>query len=160
MTDLAFDLSPTESREVSPQARSYVAFVVHGRNFALPIEDVREIRAWSGTTQLPKAPPYVMGVMNLRGSIVPIVDVAARFNIGQAQPTPTHVVIVSAIGTRPVGLLVDAVSDIIDTEPSDLRPVPEEAVQDSDGLAGLLTYKNLLVALIDVPKLAADAASL
>lgn len=138
----------------SAEANRFVAFTVADRGFALPIEDVREIRAWSGVTALPNAPTYVLGVMNLRGAILPIIDVRARFGLGVTEPTPTHVVIVSAIAGRPLGLLVDTVSDILDAEPDALRPVPEEASADRRGLHGLLAHKDQLMAIVDVTQLA------
>jgi purine-binding chemotaxis protein CheW len=80
------------------------------RATSVDIRSVREIRAWSPTTNLPNTPDYVRGVINIRGSIVPILDVRARFGQGQTDASKAHVVIVVAIGARLVSLLADAVS--------------------------------------------------
>jgi purine-binding chemotaxis protein CheW len=137
----------------------FVAFTIGSSEFAVSINDVREIRAWSGATPLPNAPAFILGVMNLRGAIVPIVDVRYRFGMGQTEPTRLHVVIVSAIGDHPVGLLVDGVSDILDAAAEDVRPLPDEAAASGAGLLGVLTYKDSLAGIVDVTHLA-DGAQL
>ena len=82
---------------------------------------VREIKGWTDTTMIPNAPSHVRGVINLRGVIVPIFDLRARFGMGLTTPTKMHVVIIVAAGTRTIGLLVDTVSDIISVDPKAIR---------------------------------------
>src|SRR5215470_18911627 len=83
-----------------------VSFKVGEEHYGIDIQLVREIRAWSATTQLPNTPEFVRGVINLRGTIVPILDLRARFGQGQSEPTKAHVVVIVAIEARMVGMLV------------------------------------------------------
>jgi purine-binding chemotaxis protein CheW len=115
---------------------------------------VREIKGWSEITHLPKQPDYVRGVLNLRGVIVPIVDLRCRFGQGMTEPTPLHVVIIVQIGNRQVGLLADRVLDIVSFEPSEVRPVPQIAQSSLVSfLSGLVTVEGAMVALIDLSNL-------
>jgi purine-binding chemotaxis protein CheW len=141
------------------QGGRYVAFTIESSEFAISINDVREIRAWSGVTPLPNAPAFILGVMNLRGAIVPIVDVRYRFGMGKTEPSRLHVVIVSAVGDHPVGLLVDGVSDILDATSDDVRPLPDEAASEASGLLGVLAFRDSLAGIVDVSHLA-DGAQL
>ena len=91
----------------------FVAFRVGAQDFCVDIMGVREIRGWTPATPLPHAPPFVRGVINLRGAVLPIVDLAMRFGLGLTEPTPRSVIIVVHVHQQIVGLLVDAVSDIL-----------------------------------------------
>ncbi len=131
-----------------------IAFTIDNGTYGVEITSVREIRAWSGVTSLPNTAPFVRGVINLRGTIVPVLDLRARFGQGMTDPTKTHVVIVLAIGTRWVGVLVDAVSDIITAHRSAIHPMPDMADGSSDGLLqGILTHNERMVSLIQIDKL-------
>lgn len=143
--------------------RELVSVSVGGRLFALDIMSVREIRGWTGSTPLPHAPSYVLGLLNLRGSIVPIVDLGARLGGAATTVTQTSVVVVVEIGERLVGLLVDAVCDIVPVAQGAIQPAPDvgdSAVADfvrgvlsaGEGLMSLLTLENVLPA---EPKMAA-----
>src|SRR5471032_722247 len=94
-------------------SRELITFRVGEQDFCVEATNVKEIRGWAPATLLPDSPAYVRGVTNLRGAILPIVDLAARLDLAQTEPTARHVVIVVWIGKRLVGLLVDAVCDII-----------------------------------------------
>jgi len=110
---------------------------------------VREIKGWTEVTPLPNQPDYMRGVLNLRGAIVPIFDVACRFGGGTTEATKTHVVIIVAVDHRIMGLLVDAVSDILDIPDDDVRPAPGiEDRSDNDFVAGLVSMKNGLIAIL------------
>jgi purine-binding chemotaxis protein CheW len=93
--------------------------------YGVDIMAVREIKGWTETTAIPHAPPWIRGVINLRGVIVPILDLRVRFGMSPTEPTPTHVVVIVQSGERTAGVLVDAVSDIITIGAGDIRPVPE-----------------------------------
>jgi len=100
---------------------------------------------------IPNAPAHVRGVINLRGIIVPIFDLRARFGVGLTVPTAMHVVIIVAAGTRTVGLLVDTVSDIISVNPKAIRPVPEMGLPTEDQfLDGLVAIENRMVTLVSL----------
>src|SRR6478752_8151648 len=87
--------------------REFVAFRVGAQEFCIDIMGVREIRGWTPATPLPHAPVYVRGVINLRGAVLPIVDLAMRFGLGLTEPTPRSVIIVVQVHQQVVGLLVD-----------------------------------------------------
>src|ERR1700743_1077683 len=101
-----------------------IAFSIGEQTYGVEITTVREIRAWNGATPLPNTRDYVRGVINLRGSIVPIFDLRARFGDGQTSPTKNHVVVVMSVGDKWVGILVDAVSDILTASTDATHNVP------------------------------------
>ena len=88
---------------------------------------VREIRGWSPATSLPHAPDHVRGVVNLRGVVLPVVDLGAQLGLGPAEPTKQHVIIVVQVGAQTLGLLVDAVNDILTVTEEMIQPTPEVA---------------------------------
>jgi len=105
----------------------FVAFRVGAQEFCVDIMGVREIRGWTPATPLPHAPSYVRGVINLRGAVLPIVDLGLRFGLGPTEPTPRSVIIVVHIHQQVVGLLVDAVSDILTSSEASMQPTPDIA---------------------------------
>jgi purine-binding chemotaxis protein CheW len=132
----------------------FVSFAIGDDQYGVDIMAVREIKGWSEITHLPKQPDYVRGVLNLRGVIVPIVDLRCRFDQGFTEATPLHVVIIVQIASRQVGLLADRVLDIVSFEPSQIQPVPKVAQSGrADFLSGLVTIENVMLALIDLPNL-------
>jgi purine-binding chemotaxis protein CheW len=128
-----------------------IAFSIGAQTYGVEITTVREIRAWNGATPLPNTRDYVRGVINLRGTIVPIFDLRARFGDGRTEPTKTHVVVVLSVGEKWVGLLVDAVSDILTVAREDIHPVPEGNSLDTELLDGIITHEQRMVGLIDLP---------
>ena len=96
--------------EAGTAVKQFVTFTIGEEEYGVDIMMVREIKGWSPTTTLPNSPPYVRGVINLRGIIVPIFDLRMRFGMGLNEPGATHVVIIVKIGARTVGLLADGVS--------------------------------------------------
>ena len=88
---------------------------------------IREIRGWTPATPLPKSPSFVRGVINLRGTVLPIVDLAVRLGFAPSEPTARHAIMVSQIGQQVVGLLVEGVSDIFTVSDSDIQPTPDVA---------------------------------
>ncbi len=115
---------------------------------------MREIKGWSEITHLPKQPEYVRGVLNLRGVMVPIIDLRCRFGQGLTEATALHIVIIVQVEDRQVGLLADRVLDIVSFENSQVQPVPRVARNGRiDFLGGLVTVENGMIALIDLPNL-------
>lgn len=104
-----------------------VAFRIGEQDYCIDIGIVREIRGWTPTTVLPHAPPHVTGVINLRGAVVAVVDLAARLGLGRTAPTGRNVVIIVSPGDRTVGLLADVVSDILGVTQDMLQAVPDVA---------------------------------
>jgi purine-binding chemotaxis protein CheW len=138
-------------KRAKTDARQYVTFLVDDSIYGVDINLVREIKQWSPTTVLPNQPHYTKGVLNLRGTIVPVHDLRARFGGGLTEATETHVVVIVLIGTKTVGILVDAVSDIIGVPSEDIRPVPAgQSMGDMSAIGGLVTAQQGMVALLDL----------
>ena len=107
--------------------RELIAFRIGDQEFCVNIMSVREIRGWTPATPMPHAPSYVLGVINLRGVVLPIVDMSLRLGMKPVEPTVRHVIIVAQVGPKVVGLLVDAVSDIVQLTDSTIQPTPDVA---------------------------------
>jgi purine-binding chemotaxis protein CheW len=121
--------------------RELITFEVEGQVFGLDIMAIREIRAWTPTTRLPRVPHYVAGVVNLRGTVLPVIDLAARLGWKATEPTPRHAIIVTQMGNQACGLIVDSVSDIVTVPADALQPPPVTAndsiIQFLEGLAAI-----------------------
>ncbi|MGJ4891872.1 chemotaxis protein CheW [Bradyrhizobium sp. HKCCYLR20261] len=136
---------------VGENVQQFITFTLGAEEYGIDIMVVREIKGWTETTMIPNAPPHVRGVINLRGIIVPIFDLRARFGTGVTVPTSMHVVIIVAAGTRTVGLLVDTVSDIISVDPKEIRDVPEMGMPVEDQfLEGLVAIQERMVTLVSL----------
>ena len=133
-----------------------ISFAIGDDQYGVDIMAVREIKEWTEITHLPKQPEYVRGVLNLRGVIVPIIDLRCRFGQGLTEATALHIVIIVQAGTRSVGLLADRVLDIVSLDASQIQPVPRIARGARvDFLSGLATVDNAMIAVIDLPNLLA-----
>lgn len=140
--------------ETAKSWKQYVTFLVGDRSYGVDIVQVREIKQWSQTTTLPNQPEYTRGVLNLRGTIVPVFDLRARFGGPLSEATENHVVVIVWIEEQTVGILVDAVSDIITVADESVKAVPGQSFQD-DGyaLSGLVSAESDMVALLDLEHL-------
>jgi len=137
--------------------RELISFRVGVQEFCVDIMGVREIRGWTVATALPRSPGFVRGVINLRGAVLPIVDLAARLGFDSAEPTARHVIIVAQIGHQMVGLLVDAVSDILTVTDDIIQPTPEVASDTAKTFVrGLLAIEGRMVSLIGLERLLPD----
>jgi purine-binding chemotaxis protein CheW len=131
--------------------RELVTFKVGEQDYCIDIMSVREIRGWTPATVLPYAPSYVLGVINLRGTIVPIVDLSARLNLGRSEPDSRHVVVITAINNQMVGLLVNSVSDIMSVNRSAVQPVPEAASEATGAhIEGVIAIDDRMLRVIDL----------
>ena len=131
-----------------------ISFAIGEDQYGVDIMAVREIKGWTDITPLPGQAEYVRGVLNLRGVIVPIVDLRCRFDQGLTKATPLHIVIIVQIHNKPIGLLADRVLDIVALEDSQIKPVPRAAqTQRANFLSGLVTTETGMIALIDLPNL-------
>jgi purine-binding chemotaxis protein CheW len=102
-----------------------IAFHLGDQQFCIKTTSIREIRGWAAATPLPHAPPHVLGVMNLRGSVIPVIDLAARLGVRGAVSTDRSAIVVAEIGSSIVGLVVDRVSDILSIGSDRIQPVPD-----------------------------------
>lgn len=133
------------------QANELMSFLVGEQEFCVDIMAVREIRGWTASTPLPHAPEHVLGVINLRGVVLPVIDLKARLGLGASVPTSAHVIMVVCVDQLQIGLLVDAVCDIL-TATDDMlqRPPNFGSVQTADIVLGVMTLDRGLVTLIDL----------
>jgi purine-binding chemotaxis protein CheW len=132
----------------------FINFAIGNDQYGVDIMSVREIKEWSNVTHLPKQPEYVRGVLNLRGVVVPIIDLRCRFGQGLTDCTPTHIIIIVQMEGRQMGLLADRVLDIVSFEQSAVQPVPTVARSSrARFLAGLVTVEGAMIALIDLVRL-------
>jgi purine-binding chemotaxis protein CheW len=135
-------------------AIQFVSFAIGDDQYGVDIMAVREIKVFCDITHLPKQPDFVRGVLNLRGVIVPIVDLRCRFDQGLTQATPLHVIVIVQVGNRQVGLLADRVLDIVSFRQSQVQAVPEvEACSTVHFLSGIVTTDDSMMTLIDLAAL-------
>ncbi len=136
-------------RKSSAQGTEMVAFRVGPQEFCVDIRAVREIRGWTPATALPHAPHYILGVINLRGTVLPVVNLAARLGLPVAEPTPRHVIVVVAAEDQVFGLLVDAVSDILTVMPDLLQSAPDLAQDNAKAfVSSVVAIENRMIARI------------
>jgi purine-binding chemotaxis protein CheW len=148
------DLHGLQTPADDADLRQFVSFVVGDQHYGVDIMAVREIKAWTGTTPLPNSPAHVRGVINLRGAIVPVIDLRKRFGHELTEATSSHVVVIVAIGDIQNGLLVDAVSDIVTVNRKDIAPIPSMDGEDRNPyFQGLITGLESLVAIIALDQL-------
>jgi purine-binding chemotaxis protein CheW len=137
------------SKTTKAGTRELIAFRIGTQEFCIDIMSIREIRGWTPATPLPKSPGFVRGVINLRGTVLPIVDLAVRLGFPPAEPTARHAIMVSQIGQQVVGLLVEGVSDIFTVEESDIQPTPDVASDMAKRFVrGVIAIDGRLISLI------------
>jgi purine-binding chemotaxis protein CheW len=131
--------------------RELIAFRVSDQEFCINVKTVREIRGWTAATALPRSPRYVRGVINLRGAVLPIVDLAQRLGLASTEPTARNVIIVVQIKHQQIGLLVDAVSDILTVAGATIQPAPDVASElVRIFVRGLLPVDQRMISLISL----------
>lgn len=116
-------MSPPDEKSQDKQLE-FVTLVAGGQSFCIEITQIREIRRWTPVTILPHSPDHVLGVINLRGAVIPIIDLAAKLGFERITPTERHVIIITAIEDRIVGLLVESVSEILGVKSDMVRETP------------------------------------
>lgn len=138
-------------------SQEFLTFTLGDEQYAIDILTVKEIRGYESVTKIANAPPFIKGVINLRGDIVPIVDLRIKFNVGQASYDEFTIVIVLHIHNRIVGVVVDGVSDVVSLTQEQLRPPPDFGVAfDSRYLLGLATVNEQMIILVDINELIAS----
>jgi purine-binding chemotaxis protein CheW len=126
-----------------------IAFRIGAQEFCVDVMSVREIRGWTPATPLPQSPPFVRGVINLRGTVLPIVDLAARLGFAPAEPSARHAIVVAQIGHQVVGLLVEGVSDIFAVTEDRIQPTPDVASETTKRFVrGVIAMDGRLITLI------------
>ena len=137
--------------------RELISFRIGAQEFCVDIMAVREIRGWTVATALPQSPAFVKGVINLRGAVLPIVDLAARLGFAATDTSDRHVIIVAQIGEQVVGLLVDAVSDILSVTDEMVQATPDVASDTARTFVrGLITIDGRMISLIGLEPVLPD----
>ena len=149
------------SADAGAHMRQVLTFCLGAESYGVDILRVQELRGWSPVTRIPKSPPHVLGVLNLRGSIVPIVDMRMRFELERAEFTPLTVIIVMSVetaeGRREYGLVVDSVSEVVDIPAEGLKPAPDLGAKlGAEAIEGLATVQDKMVILLNVDRLLAS----
>lgn len=134
-------------------SHEYVAFHVGDEDYCVDIMSVRELRGWSQATRLPHAPDFVYGVINLRGAVIPVIDLAARLGLGKTEPSARHVIIILQLGEQTLGLLVDAVSEILSATEDQLRPTPNvDSEAALEFVNGLILVEERMIRLVNLER--------
>ncbi|VAW87666.1 Positive regulator of CheA protein activity (CheW) [hydrothermal vent metagenome] len=136
----------------------YLTFMLAGEEYGVDILRVQEIKGWDNATRIPNTPDYVQGVINLRGTIVPIIDLRMRFNLEKLEYGPTTVVVVLKVESenkhRTMGIVVDGVSDVYSISADELKPAPEFGDDvNAEFVKGLATIDEKMVIMLNIDKL-------
>lgn len=135
-------------------AREYLTFRLDQEEYGIDILKVQEIRGYEKPTRIANAPEFIKGVVNLRGTIVPIVDMRLKFNCAKAEYNDFTVVIILNLRSRIVGIVVDSVSDVMELPPDSVKAAPEiDSVIDSSAVMGLGSVGDRMLILLDIEKL-------
>ena len=143
---------------MAEKVSQFLTFTLGSEEYGVEILRVQEIRGWQQVTRVPSAPAHMLGVLNLRGVIVPIIDMRMRFRLAKVEYTPLTVIIVLSVqgptGTNVFGVVVDSVSDVLDVKASDVKIKPDfGASVNTDFINGLATVGDHMVMLLDIDKL-------
>lgn len=150
--------SGQEATDAGLSTSQCLTFGLADEEYGIDILRVQEIRVWSKVTRIPNSPPYVLGVMNLRGTIVPIIDLRLRFRLDRAEYTPQTVIVVVTVQSehneRTIGVVVDRVSDVLDLKPGDIQPAPDfGTIVTTEYIQGLASVEERTVMLLSVDRL-------
>ncbi|MGQ0587632.1 MAG: chemotaxis protein CheW [Gammaproteobacteria bacterium] len=138
--------------------REFLTFTLGTEEYGVDILKVQEIRGYGTVTRIPDAPEFIKGVINLRGTIVPVVDMRIKFKLGKVDYTALTVMIILNVANRVVGMVVDGVSDVVALGPAQIRPAPElGATVGAQFLTGIGTLDNRMLILVDIERLMSSA---
>ncbi len=144
----------SQDQKESGEGRELLTFTLGNEEYGIDILKVQEIRGYEAVTTIANSPEFIKGVINLRGVIVPIVDMRIKFKLGSVTYDQTTVVIILNISNRVVGMVVDGVSDVTTLKPEEVRPAPEfGSGLDVQYLQGLGTVGDRMIILVDIEKL-------
>jgi purine-binding chemotaxis protein CheW len=147
----------SQSRSATPDdlinVVELLTFTLGAEEYAIDILKVQEIRSYEVVTRIANTPAFIKGVINLRGVIVPIVDMRIKFNLGEPVYNEFTVAIILNIGKRVIGIVVDSVSDVVSLNENEIHPAPEFATFDTQFLLGLAEVDKRMLILIDIERL-------
>ncbi|MEY3125773.1 MAG: hypothetical protein RLZZ573_2293 [Pseudomonadota bacterium] len=143
-----------QDEPVASGAREYLTFRLDNEEYGIDILKVQEIRGYEPPTRVADAPEFIKGVVNLRGTIVPIVDMRLKFGCSKAEYNAFTVVIILSLGNRIVGIVVDSVSDVMELSSESLKTAPDmDGVIDSGSVLGLGSLGDRMLILLDIERL-------
>src|SRR5687768_5260167 len=147
-----------EALGTDTHTQQFLTFKLAGEEYGVGILSVQEIRGWSAVTAMPHSPAWLLGVINLRGSVVPIIDLRIKFNFARADYNEFTVVIILNVGARVIGIVVDGVSDVITLASGQIKPAPSLGNNaDTSHIIGFGTLDERMRILMDVEKLISGA---
>jgi len=145
-------ISPSDNTDIA--GREFLAFTLGSEEYGIDILKVQEIRGYEAVTRIANAPEFIKGVINLRGIIIPVVDMRIKFNLGEVKYDQFTVVIILNINGRVVGMVVDSVSDVTTLTPEQVKPAPDMGTSfSSDYVIGLGTIDERMLILVNIDKL-------
>jgi purine-binding chemotaxis protein CheW len=152
--DESTTLTQSQNEAATPETLQFLAFTLGDEEYGVDIQKVQELRGYDAVTRIANAPDFIKGVVNLRGIIVPIIDMRIKFQLGMPTYDQFTVVIILNIGHRTIGMVVDNVSDVLSLQPLEIKPAPEMGTAiDTDYLIGLGTLDSRMLILIDIDRL-------
>jgi len=153
-TETSSSTTPTANSKAKSAAGEYLTFVLGTEEYGLEILKVQEIRGYDAVTQIANTPDFIKGVVNLRGKIVPIVDLRIKFHLGKVEYDEFTVVIILNLNGRVVGIVVDGVSDVMALKDDQIRDVPSLVTSiDTKYIVGLATVEQQMLILVDIEQL-------
>jgi purine-binding chemotaxis protein CheW len=148
---MAMTITPTS---FSGETLEIIAFRLHDQEFCVKTTTIREIRGWAPSTPIPHAPSDVIGVMNLRGSVIPIIDLAYKLGMKSTVANERSAIVVAEVHNMVIGMLVDRVSDILTIPSSQVQPVPEVSASfDKSFSEGIIANENGMICFLNLSKM-------
>ncbi len=155
---MSTDRNPSHASAPGAVTRKFLTFLLGQEVYAVDILRVKEIRGWSPVTRIPQAPESLLGVLNLRGAVVPVVDLRQRFGLRAVEFNATTVIIVLSLanesGHREFGVVVDSVQDVIDIDTAGIKPTPSVASSTAGFIEGIASHDQQMLILLDTESLA------
>ncbi len=143
--------------QTARHASQFLTFILGVEQYGVEILKVQEIRGYSAVTPIPNTPPHIKGVINLRGTVVPVVDLRTKFSMDSAEYSKFTVIIVVTVGRKVVGLVVDAVSDVLDIPAAEMRATPDLGARvDTRFISGMATTGERMTVLLDIDRLLSE----
>lgn len=138
----------------SEETLDIIAFRLHDQDFCVKTTTIREIRGWAPSTPIPHSPPEVVGVMNLRGSVIPIIDLACKLGMKTGEANERSAIVVAEVHHMVIGMLVERVSDILTVPVSQIKPIPEVGSSfDNSFSEGMITQEDSMICLLNLSKM-------
>lgn len=157
MTGKSSDMTDVAKEDISGSSHEYLTFCLGDEVYALDILRVQEIQGYGGVTRIAQAPDFVKGVVNLRGTIVPVIDLRIRFGVGNPVYNEFTIMIILNLAHRVVGIVVDSVSDVLRLSEDDVRPSPSfSATVDTRYIRGLANVEDGMVIVVDIDGMMSD----